>query len=67
MTETVPKEELIELIEAYAVAKKTENTALITLAVGAVKQVIERLYAPDDDFASPEPAPAPKATAKRTS
>lgn len=67
MVETVPKEELIELIEAYAVAKKTENTALITLAVGAVKQVIERLYPPDDDFTAPAPEPAPKTPAKRTS
>lgn len=60
MSGTVPKEELIELIEAYAVAKQTENTALITLAVGAVKQVIERLYAPDDDFTTPTPKPPAK-------
>jgi hypothetical protein len=65
MSATVPKEELIELIEAYAVAKATANTALITLAVGAVKEVIERLYAPYDEFGAP--VPATKTPAKRTS
>lgn len=66
MIEKVSKEELIELIEAYAMAKKTENAALITLAVGAVKQVIERLYSTNDDgFTDLEPTPAPKITTKR--
>lgn len=67
MIEKVSKEELIELIEAYAVAKKTENTVLITMAVGAVKQVIERLYSSDDGFGDPELEPTPRATAKRAS
>lgn len=62
MITQVSKEHLIELIEAYAVAQKSQNTTLITMAVGAVKNAIDALYAPEDDFSDAETKPAAKAT-----
>lgn len=60
------KERLVELIEAYAVAKSTTNAALTALAAGALQQILVAVTfldpppepVPTDDFVTPESGPA---------
>lgn len=60
------KDHLIELIEAYAVAKATNNATLTSLAAGALQQILVAVTFIDpppepvpDDFAAPENVTAP--------
>lgn len=60
------KEQLVELIEAYAVAKGTTNAALTSLAAGALQQILVAVTFVDsppetvpDDFAAPEDVTTP--------
>lgn len=56
------KERLVELIEAYAVAKTTNNATLSALAAGALQQILVAVTFLDpppepvasDDFVTPE-------------
>lgn len=48
------KERLIELIEAYAVAKATNNATLTSLAAGALQQILVAVA-----FVEPAPDPVP--------
>lgn len=66
------KEQLVDLIEAYAVAKVSGNAALMAMAASALQQVIGNLLIVDstletaeaDDFITPE---TPRAGAARRS
>lgn len=59
---TTVKEHLIEHIEAYAIAKSSNNNVLIGLSVAALRQLVERLDIKEpseqpvevDDFTTPE-------------
>lgn len=60
------KEQLVELIEAYAVAKSTNNATLTSLAAGALQQMLVAVTFIDpppepvpDDFAAPEDVAPP--------
>lgn len=61
------KEQLIELIEAYAVAKVSTNATLTSLAAGALQQILVAVTFVNppadpmatDDFAAPDDATAP--------
>jgi hypothetical protein len=66
-TQTNARQGLVELIEAYAVAKTTSNATLIMLATQALQKVLELVEVRNsiqpqvsaaDDFAAPEPVAA---------
>lgn len=60
------KEQLVELIEAYAAAKVSSNAILITLAAGALQQILSGVTFADyqaskstaDDFTVPDDMPS---------
>lgn len=65
MSEGVSRERLIEMIEAYAAAKVTQNNTLISLSVAALTQLIDAVLTPKaDDFSTPDEKPR---TPRRTS
>lgn len=59
------KEQIVEFIEAYAVAKTTGNSFLVNLSASALNQALDRFLppetkpepdSPEDDFTIAEPA-----------
>jgi uncharacterized lipoprotein YajG len=60
MIDSSPRERLLELIEAYAVAKTSQNNVLVSLSASALTQMLDAVLTPpiaSDGFEVPEEKP----------